>query len=305
MAYCLVLDGPTDRARGVGGERLPAIIDAVLIGMLILIVGTVPRNVLFAANLRYSSGVPWAIPMIGLYLWFFWRYLAGWGPPETTAVVRRASLRANPLPIRVWAWALLAGTLGIATLVIALRLANRMIKLPDQQPPDLTGIPAMTLFLLLLMSSIFAGVVEEASFRGFMQGPIERRHGPVLAILITGVMFAVAHLDFTPVLLPYYVAVAAIYGMATYLTDSILPAVVLHTSGNIYSNTDLWWRGRAEWQASRGTSGLIWESGADMAFWMSAVAIIVLAVAMVWSYFMLARSVKNTACPSRGLSGSR
>lgn len=61
-----------------------------------------------------------------------------------------------------------------------------------------------------------------------------------------------AHLDFTPILLPYYVAVAAIYGMVTYLTDSILPAVVLHTGGNIYSNTDLWLRGRAEWQAPAG-----------------------------------------------------
>lgn len=33
-------------------------------------------------------------------------------------------------------------------------------------------------------------------------------------------------------------AVAAIYGTVTYLTNSILPAVVLHTGGNIYSNID-------------------------------------------------------------------
>src|SRR4029077_10994799 len=103
---------------------------------------------------------------------------------------------------------------------------------------------------MLLLSSFFAGVVEEASFRGYMQGMIERQFGPVIAILIAGVMFAVAHLDFTPVLLPYYIAVSAIYGMVSYLTNSILPAVVLHTCGNIYSNTDLWVRGRAEWQAS-------------------------------------------------------
>jgi membrane protease YdiL (CAAX protease family) len=73
-------------------------------------------------------------------------------------------------------------------------------------------------------------------------------------------MFAVAHLDFTLVLWPYYVAVAAIYGTVTYLTNSILPAVVLHTMGNLYSNTDLWLHGNAEWQASSGPTALIWNA---------------------------------------------
>jgi membrane protease YdiL (CAAX protease family) len=267
---------------------MPPLIEAVLIGMLILIVGTVPRNMLFWANLHYFPSVPWAVPPIALYLWFLWRYLGKW---------RRTSLRANPLPVRVWAWALLAGTLGIATLVTALRVANRLIALPEQKPPDLSGIPVITLLALLLMSSIFAGVVEEAAFRGYMQRPIEKRHGPLVAILITGVMFAVAHLDFTPVLLPYYVAVAAIYGLVTYLTNSILPAVVLHAGGNIYSNTDLWLRGRAEWQASSGASKLIWESGTDTAFWIAAGAVIVLAGATLWAYFMLARSASAASSP--------
>jgi len=43
-----------------------------------------------------------------------------------------------------------------------------------------------------------------------MQGPIERRRGLLIAILITGTMFALVHLDFTPILWPYYVAVAAL-----------------------------------------------------------------------------------------------
>src|SRR5207237_197263 len=120
---------------------------------------TLPRNIVFAANLSYLPGVPWAAALTGCYLWFFWRYLGGWGPPETTAEQRRAGLRANPLPRRTWARALLAGTLGIVTLVAALRVANRIITLPDQRPPDLSRIPAVSLLVLLLMSSIFAGVV--------------------------------------------------------------------------------------------------------------------------------------------------
>ena len=63
-------------------------------------------------------------------------------------------------------------------------------------------------------------------------------------------------------------AVAAIYGTVTYLTRSILPAVVLHTSGNLYSNIDLWLHGQAEWQAASGPAALVWTTGTDASFWM-------------------------------------
>jgi membrane protease YdiL (CAAX protease family) len=269
---------------------LKVIVQAVLLGMLVVIAGTIPRNLLFAANLRYSASVPWAVPLTAVYLWFFWRYLNGDGPPESTAAERRASLRANRVSGRVWAWALLAGGLGIVALVLALRVANRLVALPQQQLPDLSRVPRVTVLALLLMAAPVAGIVEEAAFRGYMQGPIERRHGLVVAVLITGTLFAVAHLDFTLILWPYYVAVAAIYGTVTYLTRSILPAVVLHTGGNLYSNMDLWLHGQAEWQAAKGPAALIWKTGADASFRISGSALLAVAAAMVWAYVKLARA---------------
>jgi membrane protease YdiL (CAAX protease family) len=268
------------------------IVQTVLIGMLVVMAGTIPRNIIFAANLRYYASVPWAVPVTAAYLWIFWRYLDGAGPPDETAGERRRSLRANRVSVRLWAWALLAGTLGIIVLVLALRVVNRLVALPPQQLPDLAHVPKLTVLSLLLMAAPVAGIVEEAAFRGYMQGPIERRHGLAGAILITGTMFAVAHLDFTPILWPYYVAVAAIYGTVTYLTDSILPAVVLHTGGNIYSNLDLWLHGQAEWQAaaSGGPTAQIWTTGADASFWISLVALLGVAAAMLWAYAMLARA---------------
>jgi membrane protease YdiL (CAAX protease family) len=261
--------------------------------MLVVIVGTIPRNLIFAANLRYFASVPWAVPVTAVYLWLFWRYLAGAGPPESTAEARRTMLRANRVAGRVWAWALLAGGLGIVALVLALRLMNRMVVLPEQKLPDLTQVPKATVLALLLMAAPVAGIIEEAAFRGYMQGPIERRYGLTVAILITGTMFAVAHLDFTPILWPYYVAVAAIYGVVTYLTDSILPAVVLHTAGNLFSNTDLWLHGKAEWQAPSGPAALIWTTGADRSFWIGSLAFFLAAAAMVWAYFRLAGAARK------------
>ena len=270
------------------------IVQAVLVGMLVMIAGTIPRNLLFAANLRYYPSVPWAVPLTAVYLWFFWRYLNGAGPPESTAEARRTSLRANRVSGKVWAWALLAGGLGIVALVLALRVANRWVVLPQQQLPDLSKVPEVTVLSLLLMAAPVAGIVEEAAFRGYMQGPIERRHGLAVAILVTGTMFAVAHLDFTLILWPYYVAVAAIYGTVTHLTKSILPAVVLHTGGNIYSNMDLWLHGHAEWQASSDPTALIWKTGADASFWISCIALLLVAAAMAWAYFKLARAARKS-----------
>jgi membrane protease YdiL (CAAX protease family) len=273
---------------------LGIIIQAVLIGMLVALAGTIPRNLIFAANLRYYPSLPWAVPLTATYLWLFWRYLNGAGPPESTAEVRHRSLRASRVSCHMWAWALLAGGLGIVAVVFAFRVANRLVMLPQQQLPDLSQVPKITVLSLLLMAAPVAGIVEEAAFRGYMQGPIERRYGLAVAVMVTGTMFAVAHLDFTLILWPYYVAVAAIYGTVTHLTKSILPAVVLHTCGNIYSNMDLWLRGQAEWQASSGHTAAIWETGADESFWMSIIAFLMVGGVMTWAYFKLGSAARKT-----------
>jgi membrane protease YdiL (CAAX protease family) len=274
------------------------ILRAVFIGMLVVMVGAIPRNVIFWANLHYYSSVPWAVLVMAVYLWFFWRYLRGEGPPAETAEIRRASLRANVISGRLWWWALLSGVLGLVALVLALRVANRLVVLPQQTVPDLSHVPKYTVLSLLLMGAPVAGIIEESAFRGYMQGPIERRYGLLVAILITGTMFAVAHMDFTPILWPYYVAVAAIYGTVAYATNSILPAIVLHTAGNVFSNLDLWLHGQAEWQAPSGGTHLIWHAGTDASFWKVVAALGFVAAATVWANYKLIRAGTSYGCAS-------
>ncbi len=269
---------------------------AVVVGMLVMLAGTIPRNLLFAANLHYYSGVPWAIPVTAAYLWFFWRFLGGAGPPVSNAEVRRAGLGANRVSARGWLWALIAGTLGIVALVLALRLVNTVVALPQQRLPDLSGTPKLTVLSLLLMAAPIAGIIEEAAFRGYMQRAIERDSGIIVAILVTGTMFGVAHLDFTPILWPYYVTVAAIYGTVTYLTGSILPAVVLHTAGNVYSNLDLWRHGDSEWQASG--AAMARSSSGDASAWITVLPLVVVTAAMLLSFLKLARVMRLAVPPN-------
>ncbi len=98
-------------------------------------------------------------------------------------------------------------------------------------------MPFVTALSLLVMGSIVAGVTEEAAFRGYMQSPIERRYGLGLAILVNGLMFGLLHFPNHAAdvlwMLPYYVAVSAVYGGLTWAADSILPALVLHAAGDV------------------------------------------------------------------------
>jgi hypothetical protein len=96
------------------------------------------------------------------------------------------------------------------------------------------------------------------------------------------------------------VAVAAIYGTVTYLAKSILPAVVLHTGGNLYSNLDLWLRGQSEWQAGSGPATLVWKTGADASFWTSSGALLIVTAAMIWAFSRLARCSRLTSSEPRG-----
>jgi membrane protease YdiL (CAAX protease family) len=272
-------------------QRLPVVVRAVLTGAVVATAGTVPWALLASANVKHGSAVPWAVPPAALYLWLFWRYVRGAGWPASTAETRRTTCRAHRLSDEVWGAAMMAGILGLVALVLLLRVVNRMVTLPAQPTDDLSHLPFMTLVPLLLMGAVVAGIAEESAFRGYMQGPIERRHGPVIAILVTGGLFGLAHFthpEVTLILMPYYLAVAAIYGSLAYLTNSIMPSVVLHAGGNVLGAIGLFAGGRSDWQAASSPEPLIWESGADASFWLSFVAALGAGAAALWAYAALA-----------------
>ena len=199
---------------------------------------------LVAANLVVSPQIPWAMAVMAVYLPFFWQYLNGRGWPRSTSEARQRDLRAHPLSQTTWRWALAAGGSFMAATAPLTVILGRLFPAPRMLPAFQQGLPAVTLASVLLMSSTVAGMVEEAAFRGYLQSPLERRHGPVMAILLTSTVFVLFHLPGRPgVSLSYLflVAVASLnYGALAYLTNSILPGLVLHASGDAASFALYW-----------------------------------------------------------------
>jgi membrane protease YdiL (CAAX protease family) len=240
--------------------------------------------------------LPWAVPIMAIVLWLFWRYVVrGTGWPRSTSEARRANARANALPAETWGPALLAGMLGLVSVLLLQGVLSRFVALPQQRDLDVSKYPVVTVVMWVVMSAVVAGVVEETSFRGYLQRPIERRHGPVVAILLTGGVFGLAHFSHPEVgvvLLPFYVAVAAVYGALAYFTDSTWPGMVLHAGGNMVSAFDLFTRGRSEWQLSAEVKPLVWETGLDAAFWENVTALAVAGALTVFAYAALVRATQ-------------
>jgi len=132
-----------------------------------------------------------------------------------------------------------------------------------------------------------------------MQAPIERRHGPVIAILVVGIMFWLSHGSVYAGhwwmflgRLWFYLAASAVFGTLAYLTGSILPGVLLHTLANLVGFGLVWW-----FESRAGASS---TSGGrfDLFFWVTGVAGLVSVIATVWAYRRLAvvvRAVKASA----------
>jgi membrane protease YdiL (CAAX protease family) len=292
---------------------MTTILTAVITGVAVLLAGNLPWAGfgpivgLGRLNLQFWTAVPWAILPMAVYLWAYWRFISGALGSRAGARDRRANLRARRLPADLWGMSLAAGMLGFGALVAFLAVAARLVRLPSSAPITTpAGMPALTAFLLLVMASIVAGVTEEAAFRGYMQSMIERRYGVTLAILVNGTLFGLLHFGNHPrdvlLMLPYYVAVSAVYGGLTWAADSILPALVLHSGGDIVVLTRWWATGRPEWQVAATPPTLVWERGVDVPFVMAVIFFVVLAVFTALAYGAVRKLRERAATTPAGVS---
>lgn len=130
---------------------------------------------------------------------------------------------------------MIAGGLGMISVMGLIFVTSRFANLPQeayQAPFDVSAYPSWTVFCIFLNIATVAGVVEEAAFRGYMLSQIQRRHGWIIGIVITGLMFFVSHLSHayaSLAFLPFFLTYSLFHGILVYVTRSILPSIVLHT----------------------------------------------------------------------------
>jgi membrane protease YdiL (CAAX protease family) len=221
--------------------KIPVVVRAVVLGVLITIAGAAILVIFKELNFRYAPQIPWGAGATLICLWLLWKYLGGSGWPRVTAESRRANLRANPVNGPILRWSLLAGGLAGVAVFGGYLLAMKTTELPEMVyriPPPFDEMSLWTVMIWSLTVAIVAGVSEEAAFRGYMQRPIERRHGAPVAVVVTSVIFAALHVPQARVTVTTVLAIFAgglMLCLLAWASRSILPGVAIHTAIDMVS----------------------------------------------------------------------
>ncbi len=256
---------------GLGQAVKPPVwVRAVVAGSLVALV---------AANvwpiLLVSLGTPLASAAEILFLVFYVWWTNGAGPPRSTRVARRSVSRAATLSPEQWTWGLF-GALSFAvtvhaSIVILFRLQSFPIA-AFRRGYDLSFIPSVALrWLAVVISAMSAGVCEETGFRGYMQQPLEERHGPLIAILLSALVFTAFHLSkawAVPAMIPVIFGAGVLLGLLAWSSGSLIPSIVGHVLMDI-GMFAYWWTGIAGDFTERPIS----EVGIDRAFLLACVVI--------------------------------
>src|ERR1700737_443029 len=98
-------------------DWLPVIVRAIVLGWVLLTIGSTVTFLPLLGNLKFHPEIPWAFPMTLVILALYGAYFSGWGPPATTRDARKKLARASWPVARIWRAAIPAILLGIIALV--------------------------------------------------------------------------------------------------------------------------------------------------------------------------------------------
>jgi membrane protease YdiL (CAAX protease family) len=260
-----------------------AILRAVIVGLL---VGMVAANVWPILLLKLS--MPAAAGAEVLFLFLYILYARGGGPPGAWKPVRGKSFRSRTLSGADWVWGFIGAVAFAATVHAAIVVLFRLVPFPAaafHQGYDLSMIPGQPMrWLAVVISAASAGICEETGFRGYMQAPIEKRHGAFVAILISSFFFMLLHLTKSWALIgmvPIVFGAGILLGLLAWSSRSLVFCIIGHTIMDI-GLFAYWWTQIAGTFSQRPIS----ETGMDQAFYVECG---VLAAALIVTVVSIAR----------------
>jgi membrane protease YdiL (CAAX protease family) len=265
--------------------RLPVVVRAVVTGLLMALVAA---NVwpLLLLNLGTPVAAIAEVVFLVTYLW----WASGSGPPARWRHARASVFRATRLTARQWAWGLTAAVFFAGTVHAAIVVLFRMVPFPAaafHAGYDFSFIPSdWERGLAVVISAASAGVCEETGFRGYMQRPIEDRHGVALGILVASTLFMLIHLskDWSTLgMVPIVFGAGMLLGAMAYASQSLIPSMIGHTIMDI-GLFGYWWTGI--WgtfpQRPISETGVTLSFGIELAMFVAALAVTLLAIGKLW-----------------------
>jgi membrane protease YdiL (CAAX protease family) len=261
--------------------RVLLVLRAIVVGIL---VGLVAANVW--PLLLLHTGVVIAAAAEAVFLCAYVWWASGGGPPLSLKQARAESFRTRKLAMPQWRWGLVAAIFFAVSVHAAIVVLFRLVPFPAQAfhaGYDFSFISSVPLrWLAVIMSAASAGICEETGFRGYMQQPIEKRHGPLIAIMISSLFFTLVHLtkgwDVIG-MAPITFGAGVLLGALAWASKSLTFGMIGHTMMDV--GLFAYW-----WTQIAGTfsQATIWRTGMDGFFFLEvstfAVALLLTVVAI-------------------------
>jgi hypothetical protein len=217
------------------------ILTAVSIGFLVSSAGIAVWS-LFLLKIP----VPWSlIPMVPA-LWIYLKWFSGSWAPKSNQAIRRNRFRLSHLSATERMGSLAAALLFVVVIQFSFVITFRLIEFPanrftaDYKIVD--TMPRVVAWMIIVMSSIVAGICEETGFRGYMQVPLEDKFGPVVGISITSAVFMLIHLthSWAAPIIPHIFFASVLLGILAYRTGSLIPGIIGHSILDVF-DYGVWW----------------------------------------------------------------
>lgn len=227
--------------KAVDRSGLLTILRAVFVGFLVSSAGIAVWSLLL---LRIA--VPWpALPMV-FALWAYLKWFSGSWAPKANQVTRRNRFRLKHLSSPQRMGSLAAALLFVVIVQAGFVITFRLIEFPavrfTADYKILDQMPKGVAWIIIVMSSVVAGICEETGFRGYMQVPLENKFGPVVGIFITSIVFMLIHLthSWAAPIIPHIFFASVLLGILAYRSGSLIPGIIGHSILDIF-DYGVWW----------------------------------------------------------------
>jgi len=268
-------------------RRIPVIARAILTG---IVVGLGAANVwpilLITFGMPTAAGAELAFFIV--YLW----WVSGGGAPKSQSAARADSFRVGALSRTQWIWGLIAAAGFAATVHASMVVLFRLVPFPADafhMGYDFSFIDTEPMrWLAIVVSAASAGICEEVGFRGYMQRPIEKRHGALLAILISSLLFALAHLNkqwSLAGMVPIVFGAGLLLGTLAWTSRTLVFCMIAHTLMDI-GLFAFWWTQIV----GTFTQRPIFETGMDPSFYVECAVAALALLATLWAIVRVGRA---------------
>lgn len=216
-------------------QRIPLMARSIISGLLVTFSGLLPWTILFGLNITLAPSIPWSVMVIAIYLFFWNRFVKGSG--NGTHAPSRAERYRNTSSHSIATRIYVAGGLTSIGIFLLMMVAYQYFKIPIQELP-IKNLSPWIVAIYFAMASFVAGLCEEVGFRGYMQQPLEKSHGVLVAVSISTIVFALLH--FNAMLIPFHFLGGINFAIMTWLSHSLRPSIIFHSLTNFLSYILLW-----------------------------------------------------------------